>query len=356
MVDVDILDKSFERIGVIDEYESFIWTERYNEAGDFELYTKMTSDIIDLVQLGNYVQIKNSDYMMVIETVSLDTDSENGDHITVKGRTIDSLLERRIVWGQSIYQNVGLGSLLKTLIYNNAINPSDTARKISNLVFYEPIDPAIEANTFDSIQLDGDNLYDVICSLCQAYKVGFKMTVNDQNQFVFRLFVGLDKSYAQDINPYIAFSPKLDNILSSNFITSDNGFKNVCLVMGEGEGSNRKTVEVKDDTATGLDRREMAIDESSLSTSTETGTMTTEEYLKQLTVKGNEALAENAYIESFDGQIDPTVFYTYGVDYNVGDIVQIVNEFKMESRARVSEYIRSYSTSGIDVYPTFTCE
>lgn len=38
----------------------------------------------------------------------------------------------------------------------------------------------------------------------------------------------------------------------------------------------------------------------------------------------------------------------------MGDIVQIVNEFGIESKSRVIEVVRSQSTEGIDIYPTFS--
>ena len=38
----------------------------------------------------------------------------------------------------------------------------------------------------------------------------------------------------------------------------------------------------------------------------------------------------------------------------MGDIVQLVSEYGIEGKARVAELIRSQSTDGIDVYPTFT--
>ena len=37
-MDLYILNKNFEKIGLIDTYESVIWTTRYYTYGDFELY------------------------------------------------------------------------------------------------------------------------------------------------------------------------------------------------------------------------------------------------------------------------------------------------------------------------------
>ena len=37
MVDVYVLNTDFQIVGVIDVYESFIWTDRFYSYGDFEL-------------------------------------------------------------------------------------------------------------------------------------------------------------------------------------------------------------------------------------------------------------------------------------------------------------------------------
>lgn len=40
-------------------------------------------------------------------------------------------------------------------------------------------------------------------------------------------------------------------------------------------------------------------------------------------------------------------------DFFLGDMVQIVNEYGIEGKARVTEFIRSQSKEGLDSYPTF---
>lgn len=354
ITDIRVLDKNFELIGVIDTFQSFIWTERYNECGDFELYIpSWDQNVLSIISKEDYIEINDSDYIMVVETIQMEWDYELGNHILIKGRSLESILGRRIVWSHSVYENIGLGSLIKTLINDNIINPSDPNRQIPNFVFHEPIPQSIEDIQINSIQLYGEYLDSVIESLCKTYKVGFKLCLEDGN-LVFYLYQGEDRSYNQEDNSYVIFSPEYDNILNSNYITSDSTYRNVCLVLGEGEGADRTAIEVKaTETPTGLDRREMCIDES-IDSSYDDDTELS--YEQQLFVRGSEALNENDYFESFDGQINPDQLYIYRTDYELGDIVQVTNAFGMNSNARIIEYIRSYSDSGISAYPTFSCD
>lgn len=350
MVEIRVLNKNLEFDGIIDVYESFIWSERFNEYGDFEVYTQMDPYILETVQIGDYLEIQDSEYAMVVESVVLDHDYEQGNHITIKGRSLESLLDRRVIWDYCIFNNVHLGSLIKTLVTNAIINPTDSSRRINNFIFSEPIDSRIENIVLESVQFYGENLYSVISALCQTYKIGFKITIQNNN-FVFSLYSGDDRTYAQDLNPYVVFSPEYDNVLNTNFLNSDQAYKNYCLVLGEGEGSDRTaiTVNTNENGITGIDRREMAISESI----TSEGQASFEPYEKQLYEKGKEALIANQFVESYDAQINPRPIYIYGTDYKLGDVIQISNDFGLESVSRVSEYIRSYSTSGIDSYPTF---
>ena len=52
-----VLDKTLKRIGLIDNYVSLIWTTRYYTYGDFELYLPVTTEFIELLQIGYYLAV-----------------------------------------------------------------------------------------------------------------------------------------------------------------------------------------------------------------------------------------------------------------------------------------------------------
>ena len=71
--------------------------------------------------------------------------------------------------------------------------------------------------------------------------------------------------------------------------------------------------------------------------------------------RGEEVLKKYIFVESFDGQIENNnSMFKYKQDYYLGDIVQIVNEYGMETRSRVTEIIQSQSSYGIRIYPTLS--
>jgi hypothetical protein len=309
----------------------------------------MHPSLLASLQKDNYLYIRDSEHLMIIEDFEITTDVEIGNRLTVTGRSLESILDRRIVWGQKTYSGT-IHTVIKAMITDAITLPEIESRKIDNFIFQDSSDESVNDVTIDA-QFTGDNLYEVVSSLCQLVNAGFRITLDANNNFVFSLYSGQDRSYGQDSNPYVVFSPSFENIVDSRYIETNSSYRNVTLVAGEGEGSDRKTVTVGD--ASGLSRRELFTDARDISTQTQEGTLTSEQYNSQLTERGNEKLNEYIASTAFEGKAETTRMFKYGEDFFMGDIVQIANEFGMESRAYITGIILSQNERGLGVYPTF---
>lgn len=331
-----VLNKSLNTIGVIDVFSSVIWTKRYYNCGDFELYIPVGH--LDVLTVGNYIHRLDNDRIMVIENIQISTDSENGNFLTVSGRTVECLLSRRIVWNQTTFSGT-VENLIYKLIRENAIEPTDSNRKIPLLSigtsqgFTETIDK----------QITGTNLLDAIVDLCTTYQYGFKITL-ENGKFVFSLYKGNESSG-------VVFSPEFDNLINTTYKRDVSNFANVALVAGEGEGAARKNYSVGN--ASGLDRSEIYVDARDLSTNTNQ-TITAEEYNAILAARGEEKLAEHVVTEGFEGNVEPSRTYTYKSDWDIGDVVTVVNEYGMTANPRIIEIIESEDENGTAIVPTFT--
>ncbi len=347
-----VLDTNFNKLALVDTFESALWIDRYNEAGEFEIYTGADLALLDYIKLGNYLIQKDSDHVMIIEQIKIETDNEKGNYFTISGRSIESILDRRIIWSQTDFNNVNLQTAIQRLLNANVISPSIAARRISNVVFKTSNDSKITSLKLTA-QYTGDNLLDVIVNICQSEHIGFKMTLNASNQFVFELYAGTDRSYEQTTQNYVVFSSDFDNIINSNYFEDSKPYKNATLVAGEGEGIERKTYAVG--TTSGLNRREIFTDARDLTSKDEDNNdIPINVYNEMLRQRGVEKLAENPKGKAFDGQVDSSQTFVYGEDFFIGDVVQIRNEYKLEGAARVVEYIMSENINdGISYYPTF---
>jgi len=287
---------------------------------------------------------------MIIEDIRIDADTEDGNHLVVTGRSLESILERRIIWGQRVFTG-NLQTAIQTMLNESIISPSIADRKISNFRFVASTDPKITSLTIDN-QYTGDDLYTVIKGLCEENNIGFKIILADDNWFEFSLYAGVDRSYDQTENPYVVFSPNFENIINSNYFSSKASYRNVTLVAGEGEGTARKTTVVG--SGSGLNRREVFTDARDISSETEDGvTLSDTEYYAQLRSKGLKTIADHPITTAFEGEVEVTRLFKYGEDFYIGDIVQIANEYGNEGSAYISELIISRSEAGLSVYPTF---
>ena len=344
-----VLNTNFEALGIIDNYESLIWTDRYDAYGDFELYVSVTPNLLNLLKEDYYLWLKESEHIMIIESISITSDAENGNDLVITGRSLESILERRIVWGQKVLTG-NLQSAIQTLLTEAIISPSITDRKIDNFIFESSTDTRI-INLLVDVQVTGDDLHSVIQTLCKINYIGFKIRLNDLNQFVFSLYMGKDRSYNQTINSYVIFSPNFENIANSNYYRSKTDFKNVTLVGGEDEGIYRKTVTVG--SGSGLNRRELFTDARDISSDVEGGTLTESEYASKLTARGYEKLAEHLVKNAFDGEVEATQLFKYGEDFFIGDIVQLSDDYGNEGIVSITELILSQNKEGLSLCPTF---
>lgn len=353
-----VLDESLQALSILDGYNSLIWTDRYNEAGDFEIYTRASSEIFETIKLDYFLQRTDSEHTMIVEKIVTSTDVEEGSMVTITGRSLESILDRRIVWGVKNL-NGGFQEGIKTLIMENIISPSNADRKISNFVFKDSTDSAITELTLEG-QYTGENLYEIIKTACSEKGVGFKITLNENDEFVFELYAGVDRSYDQMDRPVVVFSDKFDNLINSNYLESRENFKNVTLVGGaekeNGNPSSREYTAVGN--AKGLTRREIFTDAQGVSRQKDNGSgnmsdMSVSEYASLLRQEGKKTLNENSEDISFEGEAETTIMFKYGKDFQQGDIVQVEDAYGHGAKARITELVTSDDTGGYSVYPTF---
>ena len=346
------MDHRFDAYAAVDAYKSLIWAERYSKCGDFELYIPATKEAFSLLKKNDYVRIRDSERYMIIETIDLQTDAEVGDYISITGRSLESILERRIIWGMTVLAG-DFQTGIKTLLDRNVISPDISERKIPNFTFKESTDPRITSLTLEA-QYFGENLYDEIVKLCTEHNVGFKILPVYPGGFEFSLYFGVDRSYSQNENPWVVFSSKYGNLISSNYTSSFKNLKNAALVGGQDDGSNRVTVAVSVDNSQGLSRREIFVDAYGVVDEESQDGVVSESYENQLRQKAEEELANTNVVEAFDGEVDTSLQYVYGKDFYLGDIIQIANDYGMEVSSRISEIVVSYDETGRKTVPTFT--
>lgn len=332
-----VLDDSYNRVGILDSITSSIFAKRYYDTGDFEIYAAADAETVKLLTGYNYIVKSGDDTIYEISSITITTDSEQGNYITASGFNIEKILDRRIIWKQTNFSGT-VSAAIRKFINDNAISPEDEKRIIPHL--------RLGSGTGSdevTIQKTGQNLLETVVELCKSYGYGFNMKFDFKSRdLTFNLYQGQKRN--------VQFSAEYDNLLSTNYNYQASEFKNTVLIAGEGEGTARVRESINTD-ASGMNRYELYVDARDLSSNE--GEISESEYRTMLKMRGREKLAERSVKEEFEGEVIVDSTFVYGKDYELGDIVTITNEYGLTAQARIIEVIECEDESGHTFIPTF---
>lgn len=241
--DVWILDSNFQKLGLIDDYTSLIWSRRYYEVGDFELYVRVTDKNlrllnVDLSTTVRFIMRNDTKEVMRIEKIEISTDAEEGDFITASGRDLRCLLYQRvtneeIILGETLASPVTGGTLnsdtvkiteaIYTMVNYNLYNPSDTKRKMPRFT--------VQTNTIDvgtsAMKIDvGENVGEKVEELCNDFRIGWKAEWNG-SQIVFTCYEGADRTSE------VIFSEEFSNLIKFTNTENLEDFYNTMILFNE---------------------------------------------------------------------------------------------------------------------------
>lgn len=344
----------FNQVRIIDDATSVIWVTRYNKAGEFEIYLPADNELIKLFSYdGVIITRDDTNRAMYVEKLKLTTSAEDGDYLTISGRSVECILGRRVIPQQTIIQYPSFETGLYYLIYDNVINPSDAERKISFIRYASPHG----WNDKIDMQITGKNLLTAVEDICTTYDTGFKLYFTKDAQthepfLRFDLYRGVDRSLSQNENTRVIFSPEFENLGNTEYSVDRTQLCNWCYVAGEGEGNERKIREISSIIEPGLYVFERWVDARGISSND--GEISASDYTKMLVAQGNEEIENSKKIQSFSGEILNVNAYKYGVDYNLGDKVSIVNEYGIRGDATITEISEIEDETGYRLIPTLS--
>lgn len=380
MEELYLLDENRKRKHIIDTYSSIIWAPRYNDLGDCELVISATEENFKKINECKYITRTDDEMVCEIKKIEIQTDEENGNQFIITGTDIKNILNQRIVEKQTNF-NGSVEDYIRKLINDSIINPTNPDRKIKNFILADKVGFTEKI----SEQVTYDYVGNKIQELCKQYGWGYKITIVNEN-FVFSLYKGEDKS------DYITFSQDYDNISTTSYSKDDSNIKNIALIAGEGEGAERVTTTIGE--GKGIDRHELYIDARDVSSEIDysellssypngsekiindiiyyqvngtniailikddAGEITKVQlcsniYIESLKHTGYEKMSAYKSVTSFTGEIIVGVNYIYKTDYNLGDIVNLVNEYGISMKARICEVLENQEENGYNMEPTF---
>ena len=103
-----VFDEAMVLQHICEDYKSVIWTERFHGFGDFKLTVPGTLENLQIYQLDYYLYTKGTNKLMIIEQVELNTEYSKQSMLTVSGRSLESILDRRVMHPYPIWEGTRL--------------------------------------------------------------------------------------------------------------------------------------------------------------------------------------------------------------------------------------------------------
>lgn len=240
---MEVYTPFLELVGLLEIQRSVIWEEKAFSAGSFSVESLITDESRELLVPDNIIWIEGES-AGIIEYVNQESD-ETGPYISVKGRTLTGILDRRALLGQ--YNMSGtVPAIMRRLVDDCCVHPTRgnvEARKIPCLALADI--PA--GGTSIRVQKTGGSLLEALEELGEAYQAAFGVRFNPSvPQMEFWVNPGVDRSVNQTANDPVFYSTELDDVLSSEYSYDSGNYRNVAFVAGEGEGKDRVMITIED--------------------------------------------------------------------------------------------------------------
>lgn len=369
-----ILDDSLRRIEVVEQYHSFIWTERWSSSGDFVLEVPPTSAEARMLTKGKLLACDKSDRVMQIQTAEIATSEDGARFLKVTGPSLEDVMKERPNKYTEIIAGTPQAANGLTIGNGTTDKPADLVRTLFNGIcvtapggtpFTNDVIPFMEATAYYSqtgalgypietpiIQTPIGTLYDTIKAICDTYRMGFRIVRIESNtpwddaaQLYFEVFMGFDRTSGQTTYDAVIFSEELDNLMNTSELESISGMKNVAYVYAAAASAVVYAPGV-DSTISGFNKRVLVVDASDI-TDAVGATLTS-----KMNQRGLSELAKARRIVGFDGQIPKDNNLRYGTDYLLGDLVEQRNSVGSKKVMRVAEQIFTSDANGDKSYPT----
>jgi hypothetical protein len=407
------LDRQFRKQEIIDVFESAIWTERYYGDGEFQIVVPATNTMMERLPKNQFMLLDGSDQPMIIEHreikdgllkvtgISLTKWLNNrffNFAVFAQGPTSPATrpwtLSREYAFEMSPTNQYGAGVYisywfllfctdgggettgnppqpLSYLTMTNGpaslgISDADAERLVlPNCVLPVPVletDPDGEPVT-GHVSFTLGPWYDSMRPFAVAWEIGMKLLLDYANgnageagsdyQLSFHTYRGEDRTSNQSENQKVQFSSEMNSFINITDLESVTDHRNIVWVrstdqIGYLPADIMAGKAESDPTAEGFDLKAYNGYEDGLYTDS-----ITQANLDSLeTNRAKQILGDLRAVNLVDGEAVQIPGVEYGVDFFLGDIIEVKGNTEVLQTARITEFIRSEDSTGERAFPT----
>ena len=335
--------------------DSLIWTERYQDAGDFTLTVENDVSILNALPTGTLISHSDTREVMIVEDHDIERDEEKKLKVTVTGRSFETFAENRNTAGSESALYDGLDEAIV-----ESLGPDDSASMATTLLAYSLADGVASA----ADEIPNLDVYSVMRELDdELTQVISRGDIYSRVLELIRLFDGgiktirpigaettMDLVVHDGINRIatVIFYANSEDLTDAKYFWTNRGVKNYVTVAGKYTARQVRDRNVPTDQ-TGLDRRVMYIAAEDLEGDYDPGAVG-----DVLDARGQSELSNHNLIHLIEATISPTAKPKFKLNYDVGDLVTVFGEFGTAQIMRVTSHILSIDKKGMRGYPSLS--
>ena len=328
-IEVRIYNPALELQGIIDEFSTLIWIRHYQEPGEFELRTPYAAESKTLLVPENIIQ--RYDEEEVVDAGVIESLSMTADEIIVKGRFLESYLDRRLIKNTTYYSG----------------NVEDSMRSIiSNMVSIPLLELGTDHGLTETLDFQATykSVLNIIQKACKATALGFRIRPDfNARKMYFEVYKGADRTAANASR--VIFSETYDNLLNEKYSYDSTNYKTKAFAT---QVINDVRVAYNVGSGTGLALREVHVP-----TNVDTDGRTSAQIEASMKRQAQRSLESHIIAEMFAFATDAEAPFVYRHDYDIGDQVYIKHvAWGIDLALRITEIEEDHQAGGREIYLT----
>lgn len=355
---------TFQTDKLVEGYETLIWTERYDVAGEFVLTTAKIDQTMALLPLDSFVALSDSPEVMRVENHIITEDEDGVEILEVSGRTFEVVYESR----------TSIQSYSSTVVSSPITNPTTGENNGSyyNASVADCAVYALNLHKFVSFRLDArdnlsphnaqvwpgttsgspstkylnrDDAYSVALNLVKEEGLGIKNkrpsppNTSGSIGIITYVYEGLNKTAS------VILDTQAGHFKKARYLFSNKDYYNAVYVASQ--KNYRQVLAPGASGFSGLARRVALLD---LPEITQTGSTVN----SALDARGRSFLAKHKKTKFVEGEVSSSIPYTYNVDYSLGDLITCRGKYGSSGVMQVTEFVRIDDRTGSKEYPLLT--
>lgn len=360
---INIFDTDLVWKGLIDNPVSLTHKTSWHEIANSTLIVSKNAANIEELQVGRLLVVNNQlDKALIVETITrnLDESTFSFDCIPLKG-----ILNWRIAHPSDYAGTTGATQAQYMIAMVNANLVSQT--RDNDRKFWSSAGAAgginmlktgaynDYGNTLDySVDWNTGYLGDAVVALAKMYDatagqhpIGWNIEIlDDWSQFQMDTFTATDRSINQTALPPVVFSEDFGNIKNATWTNSNKDWRNVAYINWTDTNNAAQDSAIGNTShgaTIGFNRKEIILS-------------STKKTSNEVQGEGQSALNARPIVESFTADIIDNIrtMSTYGIDWNLGDIVTIQStELDVSVDAQITEIDEVYANGEYSISATF---